>query len=122
MTAATEINAALPKAARSVARIEALDWQEISKNLDELGNATLAGVLTLQECQALASLYPNEEGFRSRVVMERHGFGRGEYKYFSYPLPGGCDATAVRSLSGDTRPRRMARKSVRRRWRKRWLA
>ena len=69
------------------ARIEALDWQEIGKNLDEQGNAVLAGVLTPQECMALANLYPNEEGFRSRVVMGRHRFGRGEYKYFSYPLP-----------------------------------
>ena len=87
MTTATEISAALPKAAEAVARIEALDWQEIGKNLDEQGNAALASVLTPQECKALASLYPNEDGFRSRVVMERHGFGRGEYKYFSYPLP-----------------------------------
>ena len=87
MTTATEIGAALPKAAAVFARIEALDWQEIGKNLDEQGNAVLAGVLTPQECMALANLYPNEEGFRSRVVMGRHGFGRGEYKYFSYPLP-----------------------------------
>ena len=87
MTTATEISAALPKVAKAFARIEALDWQEIGKNLDEQGNATLAGVLTPQECQALAGLYSNEDGFRSRVVMGRHGFGRGEYKYFSYPLP-----------------------------------
>ena len=87
MTTATEISAALPNAARAVARIEALDWQEILRNLDEQGNAGLPGVLTSQECKALARLYPNEDFFRSRVVMERHGFGRGEYKYFSYPLP-----------------------------------
>jgi len=87
MTAATEISAALPNGPRAVARIEALDWQEIGKNLDELGNAALAGILTPQECEALAGLYANDDGFRSRVVMERHGFGRGEYKYFSYPLP-----------------------------------
>ncbi|HYR86149.1 MAG TPA: 2OG-Fe(II) oxygenase [Terriglobia bacterium] len=87
MTTATEITAALPKATKAFARIEPLDWQEIGKNLDEQGNAVLAGVLTLQECKALASLYPNEDGFRSRVVMGRYGFGRGEYKYFSYPLP-----------------------------------
>ena len=79
MTTATESSA--------VAGIEALDWQEILTNLDEQGNAVLPGVLTPPECQALASLYPIEDGFRSRVVMERHGFGRGEYKYFSYPLP-----------------------------------
>ena len=87
MTTATEICDTLPKAAKTFARIEALDWQEIGQNLDEQGNAVLAGVLTLQECKALASLYPNEDGFRSRVVMGRYGFGRGEYKYFSYPLP-----------------------------------
>ena len=87
MTTATEISAALPNAARAVARIEALDWQGILRNLDEQGNAGLPGVLTSQECKALARLYPNEDFFRSRVVMERHGFGRGEYKYFSYPLP-----------------------------------
>jgi uncharacterized protein len=87
MTAATEISAALPNGARALARIEALDWQEIGKNLDEQGNAALAGILTPQECEALAGLYANDDGFRSRVVMERHGFGRGEYKYFSYPLP-----------------------------------
>ena len=87
MTTATEITAGLPRATKAFARIEPLDWQEIGKNLDEQGNAVLAGVLTLQECKALASLYPNEDGFRSRVVMGRYGFGRGEYKYFSYPLP-----------------------------------
>src|SRR5438552_18078487 len=87
MTTATEICDALPIAAKTFARIEALDWQEIGQNLDEQGYAALAGVLTPQECKALASLYPNEDGFRSRVVMGRHGFGRGEYKYFSYPLP-----------------------------------
>jgi len=88
MTTETEISAAaLRKPARAVARIEALDWQEIGTNLDEQGNAALTNVLTPQECKALAGLYRNEDGFRSRVVMERHGFGRGEYKYFSYPLP-----------------------------------
>jgi hypothetical protein len=65
----------------------ALDWQEILGSLDEYGNAALHGILTPQECKTLASLYANEDFFRSRVVMERHGFGRGEYKYFSYPLP-----------------------------------
>jgi hypothetical protein len=87
MTTATEINPALPKAAKAVARIEALDWQEIGRNLDEQGNATLPSVLIPEECRALVSLYPNDDVFRSRVVMERHGFGRGEYKYFRYPLP-----------------------------------
>jgi len=77
----------LQETASAVARIERLNWQEIAQELNERGSAVLKGVLTPDECGALASLYPQETGFRSRVVMSRHGFGRGEYKYFSYPLP-----------------------------------
>ncbi len=77
----------LPAAANPVASVEAMDWSDIEKALNDYGNAVLHGVLTAQECDGLAGLYANEEGFRSRVVMGRHGFGRGEYKYFSYPLP-----------------------------------
>ena len=68
-------------------RVEALDWHQISDELNMQGSAVLDGVLTPEECDALAHLYPLEQPFRSRVVMARHGFGRGEYKYFSYPLP-----------------------------------
>jgi hypothetical protein len=64
-----------------------LDWDQAILDLNERGNAILKGVLTPEECEGLATLYPNESGFRSRVVMERHGFGRGEYKYLDYPLP-----------------------------------
>jgi hypothetical protein len=71
----------------AVACAEALDWQSIRKDLDEQGSAILSNVLSAKECRALASLYPDDGLFRSRVVMARHGFGRGEYKYFSYPLP-----------------------------------
>jgi uncharacterized protein len=71
----------------AVARAEALDWQLIRKDLDEQGSAILSNVLSSRECRAIASLYPDDGLFRSRVVMARHGFGRGEYKYFSYPLP-----------------------------------
>jgi hypothetical protein len=73
--------------ASPVARAEAMDWPGIAKGLNEYGNAVLRGVLTAPECNGLAGLYANEERFRSRVVMASHGFGRGEYKYFSYPLP-----------------------------------
>jgi uncharacterized protein len=69
-------------------RVEALDWQLITGELNEQGSAVLPSILTRKECEALAAMYPNETVFRSRVVMSRHGFGRGEYKYFSYPLPG----------------------------------
>ena len=71
----------------ATARVDALDWSQVSKDLDEQGSALVRGVLSAEECRAIASLYPEESIFRSRVVMGRHGFGRGEYKYFSYPLP-----------------------------------
>ena len=85
---AAETSEVLRDAANAVSRVEKLDWQQIAMELNEQGSAVLKGVLTPEECEALSSLYPNESGFRSRVVMSRHSFGRGEYKYFSYPLPG----------------------------------
>jgi uncharacterized protein len=69
------------------ARVAALDWAQADSELDAEGCAVLKGLLTPDECRALAALYPDDAHFRSRVVMGRHGFGRGEYKYFSYPLP-----------------------------------
>ena len=66
---------------------EAYDWVGIGRSLDAHGNAVLPGLLTAEQCDALAALYPQEEGYRTRIVMARHGFGRGEYKYFAYPLP-----------------------------------
>ncbi len=77
----------LPDVTHAVSQIESLDWKGIADELNESGNAVLKGILTLRECEALASMYGSDEHFRSRVVMARHGFGRGEYKYFSYPLP-----------------------------------
>jgi hypothetical protein len=68
-------------------RVDAIDWTQASRDLDAQGCAVLKGLLAAEECHALASLYPDDKRFRSRVVMGRHGFGRGEYKYFSYPLP-----------------------------------
>ncbi len=67
--------------------IETRDWTGIGHGLDARGHAVLPGVLTEGRCRELAALYPLETGYRSRVVMARHGFGRGEYKYFAYPLP-----------------------------------
>lgn len=77
-----------PLSARAaVERCRALDWDRVSEDLDAQGRAVLERLLALEECEALAALYPDDTLFRSRVVMGRHGFGRGEYKYFSYPLP-----------------------------------
>jgi uncharacterized protein len=71
----------------AAARVAAIDWTHAAGNLDTQGCAVLKGLLTAEECRALAALYPEDKIFRSRVVMGRHGFGRGEYKYFAYPLP-----------------------------------
>jgi len=68
-------------------RLRAVDWARISAGLDSEGHAVIERVVSPAECAAVAALYPDDGRFRARVVMERHGFGRGEYKYFSYPLP-----------------------------------
>jgi uncharacterized protein len=69
------------------ARTGAIDWDRVGRDLDESGNAVLPALLSAHECDALAALYHTDEPFRTRIVMARHGFGRGEYKYFDYPLP-----------------------------------
>jgi uncharacterized protein len=69
------------------ARVDAIDWAQISAELDTHGCAVIEKLLAPPQCAALAALYPDDSRFRSRIVMSRHGFGRGEYKYFSYPLP-----------------------------------
>jgi hypothetical protein len=68
-------------------RVETLDWERLARDLDAGGSAVVEKLLTPPECVALAEFYGAENSFRSRVVMGRHGFGRGEYKYFAYPLP-----------------------------------
>jgi hypothetical protein len=64
-----------------------VDWQVARRELDADGCAVLPGLIDADACRALTSLYDLEECFRSRVAMTRHGFGKGEYKYFDYPLP-----------------------------------
>jgi hypothetical protein len=66
---------------------ESRDWRRLAADLDARGSAILPQLLSAKECQALAATYANDALFRSRVVMARHGFGRGEYRYFAYPLP-----------------------------------
>ena len=68
-------------------RIESAAWPELLAGLDERGYAVLPGLLGERECRSVAALYADEAAFRSRVVMARHNFGRGEYKYLRYPLP-----------------------------------
>jgi hypothetical protein len=64
-----------------------LNWPDLLAGLDERGYAVLSGLLGERECRSVAALYDDEAAFRSRVVMARHNFGRGEYKYLRYPLP-----------------------------------
>ena len=68
-------------------RIRALDWSSVTHDLDERGCAVLPAILTRDECRALAAMFERDDLFRSTVVMARHGFGRGKYKYLAYPLP-----------------------------------
>jgi hypothetical protein len=83
--------AVVPEAVGSSAdadeRVGALDWAHAARELDAHGSALLDGLVPPDQCEALAALYARDALFRSRIVMARHGFGRGEYKYFAYPLP-----------------------------------
>jgi uncharacterized protein len=63
------------------------DWAHIAATLNRHGSAVLPQLLSAHECKTMAGLYADAKRFRSRVVMQRHGFGQGEYQYFSYPLP-----------------------------------
>jgi uncharacterized protein len=69
-------------------RVTQIDWNEVADELSNHGAAVLGKLLTPQECREISSLYPDNSKFRSHIIMARHGFGKGEYKYFSYPLPG----------------------------------
>jgi hypothetical protein len=68
-------------------RVDKYDWSAIGSDLDAQGCAVLSNLLTAAECEHIAALYPREEHFRSHIHMARHGFGKGEYRYFKYPLP-----------------------------------
>jgi uncharacterized protein len=69
------------------ARVAAFDWQALAGELDTYGCAILPKLLSAEECRIVAALYPDERHFRSHIHMARHGFGKGEYRYFKYPLP-----------------------------------
>jgi hypothetical protein len=62
-------------------------WQDVERQLDEFGYTTIRALLDQEQCRALAALYPQADRFRSRIVMQRHAFGQGEYQYFAHPLP-----------------------------------
>jgi hypothetical protein len=68
-------------------RVTAVDWSAVAADLDAQGWAVTTGLLAEAECDGVTALYAGDEGFRKRITMAQHGFGRGEYSYFSYPLP-----------------------------------
>jgi uncharacterized protein len=74
-------------AATIKARVATLDWTAIASALERYGCATTGALLSAEQCATLTQSYGADAPFRSRIVMSRHGFGRGEYKYFAYPLP-----------------------------------
>ena len=74
-------------AARAAKRVASYDWGTVGAELTTNGCAVIEKLLSPEECGTIAALYPDEEHFRSHVVMARHGFGKGEYRYFRYPLP-----------------------------------
>ncbi|MES0072092.1 2OG-Fe(II) oxygenase [Mesorhizobium sp. M0058] len=85
------------------ARIAAQDWSALIGELNSHGSTVMPALLSPEECTEIAGLYPHEDHFRSHVVMARHGFGKGEYRYFRYPLPdlvGGLRTALYPRLAG----------------------
>ena len=99
-----EMNAhASTKAMSAEARAANYDWEALAGELDGYGCAVLPRLLAPEECRTIAALYPDERHFRSHIVMARHGFGKGEYRYFKYPLPellGGLRSALYPRLAG----------------------
>ncbi len=89
MTAVRKVAVAAPG---GVARLQDVDWAAVTDTLHAQGYATLPRVLDASTCDAVRALYDRADLFRSRVVMARHGFGKGEYQYFAYPLPAAIEA------------------------------
>ncbi len=82
------MSTAVAKKPASANDVDRYDWNEIGTNLNAFGAAVLPTLLTASKCEEIAALYENKKHFRSHIHMARHGFGRGEYRYFKYPLPG----------------------------------
>jgi hypothetical protein len=95
--AARPLSAPEPPLPAAAGRLAPVDWAELERTLDARGFATTPALLSPAECQQLADIYAEDAPFRSRVVMQRHAFGQGEYKYFDYPLP-----PLVQALRQDT--------------------
>jgi hypothetical protein len=87
MSKSSTARRAAPDAFDAASRLSGIDWAALSAALASQGCAVIEALLTDADCRELAALYPHDDHFRSHIHMARHGFGRGEYKYFKYPLP-----------------------------------
>ncbi|MDI4235195.1 2OG-Fe(II) oxygenase [Bradyrhizobium sp. Arg237L] len=87
MTVRSSTITRVPAVTSAEARVAAYDWQVLAGELDNYGCAVLPKLLSPEECRTIADIYPDESHFRSHIHMARHGFGKGEYRYFKYPLP-----------------------------------
>jgi hypothetical protein len=81
------------------ARVEKLPWARLEESLWQFGYARTSRLLTARQCAGLVDLYPRRERFRSRVEMERHRFGAGDYQYFAEPLPAAVQALRTAAYS-----------------------
>ncbi len=103
MNAPARIMPAQPIIRSAEERVGRYDWAALSTELSSYGCAVIEKLLSPEECKAIAALYPHEEHFRSHIHMARHGFGKGEYRYFKYPLPellGGLRTALYPRLAG----------------------
>src|SRR5262250_1005763 len=87
MSAGIEIRSSTGWPKTTPERVRAIVWKQVLEDIDAQGHATINRILSADECQVLSSSYQKDNIFRSTVVMQQHGFGRGEYRYFKYPLP-----------------------------------
>jgi len=87
MNALAKITPAQPIVRSAEQRVGRYDWKALAVELSSYGCAVVEKLLTADDCREIAALYPREEHFRSHIHMARHGFGKGEYRYFKYPLP-----------------------------------
>ena len=86
MSAATKMDE--PAEMHSIERkLSGYDWKEIAQELDRDGQSVLLNLFSLDECNKISNMYDEEQHFRSRIYMAKYGFGKGEYRYFRYPLP-----------------------------------
>jgi uncharacterized protein len=87
MSALSSSVSSISAASSAIARVAAYDWRAFAGELDNYGCAVLPKLLLPEECRSISALYSDESHFRSHIHMARHGFGKGEYRYFKYPLP-----------------------------------